>query len=272
MVKALLAAEDARFYDHGGIDLIRIGGAALRDIATRRMSQGASTLTQQLARAGLPVAREDDRAEGERGVPDRRDRAPVLEGPDPHDVPEPDPVRARQLRRRGRVPLVLRPRRPDAHAARGGAPRRDHPAARGLLPRAEPGRREGAPRLRPPPDARRGLHLARRSARPRRRRRSRSRRATRESTVGPYFCEEVRQYLEKQYGETELYREGLRVDSTLDPRLQRWAEDALRWGLRRQDRRAGFRKPRNLVAEGLDPETWKDPSWSDGSAARPTTS
>jgi penicillin-binding protein 1A len=89
---------------------------------------------------------------------------------------------------------------------------------------------------------------------------------TRESTVGPYFCEEVRQYLEKQYGETELYREGLRVDSTLDPRMQRWAEDALRWGLRRQDRRSGFRKPRNLVAEGLDPETWKDPSWSDGSS------
>ena len=51
MVKALLAAEDARFYDHSGIDVIRIGGAALRDIATRRMSQGASTLTQQLARA-----------------------------------------------------------------------------------------------------------------------------------------------------------------------------------------------------------------------------
>ncbi|MGZ5380791.1 MAG: transglycosylase domain-containing protein, partial [Thermoanaerobaculia bacterium] len=51
MVKALLAAEDARFYDHSGIDLIRIGGAAIRDLATRRMSQGASTLTQQLARA-----------------------------------------------------------------------------------------------------------------------------------------------------------------------------------------------------------------------------
>ena len=38
MVKALLAAEDARFFDHSGIDLIRIGGAAMRDLATRRMS------------------------------------------------------------------------------------------------------------------------------------------------------------------------------------------------------------------------------------------
>src|ERR1035437_3794425 len=51
MVKAVLAAEDARCYEHGGIDLIRIGGAALKDLATRRLAQGASTLTQQLARS-----------------------------------------------------------------------------------------------------------------------------------------------------------------------------------------------------------------------------
>ncbi len=38
MVKALLAAEDARFYEHGGIDLIRIVGAALKDLATRRLA------------------------------------------------------------------------------------------------------------------------------------------------------------------------------------------------------------------------------------------
>ncbi|HEV8268506.1 MAG TPA: transglycosylase domain-containing protein, partial [Thermoanaerobaculia bacterium] len=51
MVKALLAAEDARFFEHGGIDVVRIGGAALKDLTTGRLAQGASTLTQQLARA-----------------------------------------------------------------------------------------------------------------------------------------------------------------------------------------------------------------------------
>ena len=50
LVKAVLAAEDARFYDHGGVDIIRIGGAALRDLATRSLEQGASTITQQLAK------------------------------------------------------------------------------------------------------------------------------------------------------------------------------------------------------------------------------
>ncbi len=50
LVKAVLAAEDARFFDHGGVDIIRIGGAALRDLATRSLEQGASTITQQLAK------------------------------------------------------------------------------------------------------------------------------------------------------------------------------------------------------------------------------
>lgn len=49
-VDALLTTEDSRFYDHWGIDVIRIFGAALVDIATFSVQQGASTITQQLAR------------------------------------------------------------------------------------------------------------------------------------------------------------------------------------------------------------------------------
>ena len=91
-------------------------------------------------------------------------------------------------------------------------------------------------------------------------------RSAREATIGPYFCEEVRQYLEKTYGDRGLYRQGLRVDSTLDPRLQAWAEEELRRGLRRHERRFGFRKPRNLVDEGIDPEKYRDPEWEESAA------
>ncbi len=42
--------------------------------------------------------------------------------------------------------------------------------------------------------------------------------------IAPYFMETVRQYLEKNYGVEQLYEEGLRVYTTLDPRLQRIAE------------------------------------------------
>ncbi len=50
MKQALLAIEDTRFYDHIGIDPVRIVGAALRNSITGRRPQGASTLTQQLSR------------------------------------------------------------------------------------------------------------------------------------------------------------------------------------------------------------------------------
>jgi len=49
---------------------------------------------------------------------------------------------------------------------------------------------------------------------------------------GAYFFEEVRRYLEKAYGRDGLYRDGLKVFTTLDPTLQRYAERALRSGLR----------------------------------------
>jgi 1A family penicillin-binding protein len=50
VVRALTAIEDQRFYDHNGFDLFRIGSAALSNLRHRRAVQGASTLTQQLAR------------------------------------------------------------------------------------------------------------------------------------------------------------------------------------------------------------------------------
>jgi penicillin-binding protein 1A len=47
--------EDARFYQHRGIDWRGIGRALVRDIMTRSAKEGASSLTQQLARNSLPL-------------------------------------------------------------------------------------------------------------------------------------------------------------------------------------------------------------------------
>lgn len=49
MRNAILAVEDARFYDHVGIDPIRIIGATWKNLTTERV-EGGSTLTQQLAK------------------------------------------------------------------------------------------------------------------------------------------------------------------------------------------------------------------------------
>ncbi|AIY40975.1 Multimodular transpeptidase-transglycosylase [Collimonas arenae] len=50
MKNAVLAIEDARFYQHGGIDVIGILRAGLTDIMHGGASQGASTITMQVAR------------------------------------------------------------------------------------------------------------------------------------------------------------------------------------------------------------------------------
>ena len=50
MIGATLAAEDQRFYDHLGMDPVRVAGAAVANIEAGRIVEGGSTITQQLAR------------------------------------------------------------------------------------------------------------------------------------------------------------------------------------------------------------------------------
>jgi len=50
MVKALLAREDVRFFEHAGVDVRGLARATLRNIRDRAFTQGASTLTMQLTR------------------------------------------------------------------------------------------------------------------------------------------------------------------------------------------------------------------------------
>ena len=54
-INALLAREDSRFYQHLGVDPIGILRAVLRNVVSRSAAQGASTLTQQLARNSFPL-------------------------------------------------------------------------------------------------------------------------------------------------------------------------------------------------------------------------
>src|SRR4051812_751910 len=50
VVRALLAAEDSRFYVHRGIDVFAIVRASFANLRKRGVHEGASTLTQQLVR------------------------------------------------------------------------------------------------------------------------------------------------------------------------------------------------------------------------------
>lgn len=50
LIKAVLATEDARYYEHPGVDFVGIVRAAVAVIATGKKVQGASTITMQVAR------------------------------------------------------------------------------------------------------------------------------------------------------------------------------------------------------------------------------
>ena len=50
MVDAVLAIEDRRFFEHGGVNFVRMAEAALVDVTHQRHEQGGSTITMQLAR------------------------------------------------------------------------------------------------------------------------------------------------------------------------------------------------------------------------------
>ncbi len=50
VIDAVITTEDRRFYSHIGVDPIRVFGAALENAKERRIAEGGSTLTQQLAK------------------------------------------------------------------------------------------------------------------------------------------------------------------------------------------------------------------------------
>jgi penicillin-binding protein 1A len=84
----------------------------------------------------------------------------------------------------------------------------------------------------------------------------------RSRSVAPYFVEEIRRHLESKYGSKALYQNGLQVRTTLDAALQESANAALDEGLRRLDRRRGWRAPaRNVLAEKHTLDGFKLARW-----------
>jgi 1A family penicillin-binding protein len=50
LINAVLSVEDQRFYEHSGVDAVRVVAAVVKNLETGRRAEGGSTITQQLAR------------------------------------------------------------------------------------------------------------------------------------------------------------------------------------------------------------------------------
>jgi penicillin-binding protein 1A len=83
------------------------------------------------------------------------------------------------------------------------------------------------------------------------------------NSVAPYFVEEVRRQLEKQYGAEAVHGAGLKVYTTLDLDLQLVANKAILEGTAAYERRHGWKGHlQNILAEGTDLDRYQHPDWN----------
>jgi len=84
--------------------------------------------------------------------------------------------------------------------------------------------------------------------------------------LAPYFVEEIRKYLESTYGTEAVHEHGLRVYTTLNVAAQRAADHAVRDGLHAYDRRHGWRgNLHNILADhSASLDAYRDDDWQGG--------
>lgn len=71
----------------------------------------------------------------------------------------------------------------------------------------------------------------------------------------PYISEMVRDYMVQKYGEEQAYTEGFDVYTTVDSNLQQLAQKALRNNVYAYDERHGYRGPAAVLWTGVQPDT-----------------
>ncbi len=83
------------------------------------------------------------------------------------------------------------------------------------------------------------------------------------NSVAPYFVEEVRRQLEREYGVEEVHGAGLRVDTTLDLDLQRVANKAVLDGVATYERRRGWKGSlENVLDKGTPLSEYRHADWT----------
>ena len=65
-----------------------------------------------------------------------------------------------------------------------------------------------------------------------------------------YFVEDVRRELVARFGSNKLYGGGLSVRTSVDPLMQKFADQALQYGLSTYDKRHGWRRPLAVIDLG----------------------
>jgi penicillin-binding protein 1A len=265
--QAVLSIEDKSFESHWGINVFRVAGAAWHDIRSHGRAQGASTLTMQLARnLFLSPERTAARKLQEAYLAIQIERAftkqqiftlygnQIYLGHGMYGFEAASQFyfskHARELTLTEAALLAGLPKGPAAFSPLL-APEKALRRRNLVLTEMELDRvisHEQAEQARNAP-------LGLRIAQP-------------ESSVAPWFQEEVRRELEKRFGAEQVHVAGLKVETTLDLDLQEEANRAVADGLAVYERRRGWvgqsgpGKLENVLAGGSTIEDYKHPDWA----------
>jgi len=260
--EAIVSAEDADFYQHFGLSVSRIVVTAFKDLIERRKAAGASTLTQQLARnlfltpqktwvrkikeAILAVQLEKRFTKQEiltfycnqmyfgHGAYGVEDASRFYFGKHARDLTLDEAALL--------AGIVQLPERENPLTDPKWALQRRNYALQRM---ADVGYITGTQAR----AAERKPIVLRQGAR-------------QPDTIAPYFVEEVRQYLEHEYGAKQLYQGGLSVYTSLNVRLQEAADKAVDRGVRAIDKLHGWRRPtKNVLHDGKTIDSYRNARW-----------
>ncbi len=259
--QAVISIEDKNFESHWGVNTFRVLGAAYHDLTSTGRTQGASTLTMQLARnLFLSSQQTFGRKLQEAFLSIQIERAFTKEqiftlyanqiylGQGVYGFEAGSEYyfskHARDLTLPEAALLAALPKAPVAYSPLANPDRAfrrrnmviNSMLEDGVITNAQANAAKAAPL---------GLHIEPPS-----------------NSVAPWFVEDVRRELERQFGSEQVHEEGLRVYTTLDLDLQQTANRAVLDGLAALERRHGWKgNLLNVLAAGGSLDEFRHPDW-----------
>ena len=265
--QAIISIEDKNFESHWGVNVFRIAGAVIHDLHSHGRTQGASTLTMQLARnLFLSADRTWPRKIQEAYLAIQIERSftkqqiftlygnQIYLGSGQYGFEAAAQYyfskHANDLSLTEAALLAGLPKGPSAYSPilnpDKSLRRRNlvisEMESDGIITHVQAQQARTAPL---------GLHIA-----------------EQQSAVAPWFQEEVRQELDNRFGSEQVHEAGLRVDTTLDLNLQKTANQAVLDGVATYERRRGWKgRLENALQSGSTLTDYRHPDWATSSAA-----
>ncbi|MFW6147127.1 MAG: penicillin-binding protein 1A [Thermodesulfobacteriota bacterium] len=244
IIDAFVAAEDARFFEHQGIDLLSIIRALISNIKAGRIEQGGSTITQQITKSLLlkNPARTYKRKVREALLSLQIERQfskeqilylylnQIYLGHGLYGVEAASRIYF------GKSSSEVTVAEAALLAGLARAPSRDSPMKHFKRAKARQRyvlKRMETERFISPEEYQEALHTEV----------AVQEKEQRELPECPYFLEHIRKTVEMKYGRPLLYKGGLKVYTTVNLNMQKAAQEAVRTGTLKLDRREGYRGP-----------------------------